>query len=756
MARRPIWHLLVSLASLLPTVPAVARQEASEEPLPPPRPAIQEVHRATSKITLDGVLDEPAWDDAAEMVVAYEWFPGNNVRPPVETRAYLTFDDANLLIGFRAKDPRPEQIRAHLMDRDQIDTLIQDDYVIVSIDTFNDQRRYFQFRVNPLGVQADALSSEVDRSEDWSWDMIWESRGRLTADGYEVEIALPFNQLRFPNLEGAQTWGIDVGRSYPRSSRHRLNASGRDYDQSCRVCQFHKITGLEGLSPGRNLELDPTVTATRTDELDAFPGGTLEPGDETTDAGLTVRWGITPNLTMAGTLNPDFSQVEADVAQLDINERFALFFEEKRPFFLEGADSFNVLNRVVFTRTLVDPDWGLKLTGKQGRNGLGLFVAEDSVNSLIFPSNQGSRSTLLRRSVNSAVVRYRRDVGAASALGLLYTGREDAGYHNHVVGFDGFFRPRETDTLIVQYLRSDTRYPQVLAAEFGQPRGAFDDDLWEVRYERDTREWNFAVDYEDYGPGFRADSGFMPRVDIRKAQIIGSRRFWGDADDWFDQFVIGAYANHIEDHEGQLTDQAWQLFSSLVGPLQSAVDLTATHRKEYFGGTLYASLDSFEISVELQPTGSVKLQAYAAVSDTIDYEHNRPADELVINPTVEARIGRRVNLELDHLLQRLDVDGGELFEANLTQLRAVYNFNTRMFVRAILQRLDVERDPALHDARVEPTVETLFTQLLFSYKLNARTVLFLGYSDNQLALDRVDRTRTDRTLFFKVGYAWIL
>ena len=205
-----------------------------------------------------------------------------------------------------------------------------------------------------------------------------------------------------------------------------------------------------------------------------------------------------------------------------------------------------------------------------------------------------------------------------------------------------------------------------------------------------------------------------------------------------------------------MTDEAYQLFSSLDGPLQSEVDLVATRRKEYFAGRLYEELDSYEFAAEVQPSGSIKMELYTALSDTIDYAHNRPADELLLNPTVEARIGRHVNLNLDHLLQRLEVDGGELSEANLTQLRMVYNFNTRMFVRGILQWLDVQRDPALYAAQVEPSVETLFSQLLFSYKLNARTVLFLGYSDNQLGVEGVDLTRTDRTLFFKLGYAWIL
>ena len=276
MTRRPSWPVLAAVAFLLAPSAARARREPREEPQPRPRSLRFEVRSATSRITVDGVLDEPAWQEATEIGIDHEWFPGDDVEPPVETRAYLTFDETDLLIGFRASDPRPQEIRAHLMDRDLIDTLAQDDYVAVRIDTFNDQRRYFQFWVNPLGVQADALSSEVDRSEDWSWDMLWRSRGRVTAAGYEVEIALPINQLRFPNTRGPQIWGLDVGRSYPRRSRHRMNASGRDWNQSCWVCQFHKITGLEGLAPGRNLEIDPTVIATRTDELDAFPAHTVD------------------------------------------------------------------------------------------------------------------------------------------------------------------------------------------------------------------------------------------------------------------------------------------------------------------------------------------------------------------------------------------------------------------------------------------------------------------------------------------------
>ena len=750
------WIAPCCIVLLLPSLPLVGQDDTNGTEPAVAEVRVHEISCVSSAISIDGVLDEPAWSEATEVSIEYEWFPGNNVAPPVRTFAYVTYDDRNLYVAFRAYDPDPSQIRAQLMDRDQIDTLVQNDYVIVQLDTFNDQRRSYQFRINPLGVQADAYSSEVDSAEDWSWDMIWTSRGRITDDGFVVEIALPFNQLRFPNTSGTQTWGFDVGRSYPRSTRYRMNASGRDWDQACLVCQFDNLTGFEDLRPGRNVELDPTLTASRTDERDPYPDGDLDQAEQDTEVGLTARWGITPSLSLIGTINPDFSQVEADVAQLAINQRFALFYPERRPFFLEEISSFSCPNRVIFTRTVVDPDWGIKLAGRAGRNNVGVFAAKDTVNTLLFPSNQVTASTLLDEPVTSGVMRYRRDLGASSAIGVVYTGREGDDYHNHVAGVDGFFRPRETDTLMFQYLRSDTAYPQSVAEQFEQPTYAFDDDLWEIRYEHTTRIWNWAVDYEDYGPGFRADNGFMPRVDQRKAQAIVRRTFWGEENSWHDRWSIGAYANHTEDHTGQLTDEAVQVYASITGPLQLTGEAYLQKRKEYFDGILYEDLDGAELFAAFQPSGAFRLQLYTRFSDTIDYANNQPAEEWLFNPQIEAKIGRHVNASLDHNHQRLQVDGGTLFTANLTQLRLVYNFSLRMFVRGIFQWFDVSRDPDLYVVPVEPETQTLFTQLLFSYKLNARTVLFVGYSDNQLGLEDVALTRTDRTLFFKVGYAWIL
>ena len=263
---------------------------------------------------------------------------------------------------------------ARLADRD---AAYQDDFVGVVLDTFNDERRAFQFRVNPLGVQADANFSELEGYEDFSWDAIWASAGKITDFGYTVEVAIPFNQLRFPKGGAELTMGFEADRSWPRNVRHRMSTHVRDRDRNCILCQFNKLSGFQSISPGKNLEFDPTLTVQRSDAMDmaAFPEGELESGKVKVEPGISARWGVTPNLMLNATVNPDFSQVEADAAQLDINTRFALRYPEKRPFFLEGGDFFLTPLEMVFTRSVADPLWGGKVTGKIGANAVGVFSA---------------------------------------------------------------------------------------------------------------------------------------------------------------------------------------------------------------------------------------------------------------------------------------------------------------------------------------------------------------------------------------------
>jgi hypothetical protein len=741
-----------ALLAWLAASPAVAQA--------PAEPARFTVTRAASAIRVDGALDEDAWARAVVIPLPYEWSPGDNTAPPVRTECLVTYDRDSLYVAFRAHDPEPGAIRAHLMDRDDTDTLIQDDHIGFMIDTFNDERRAFQFRVNPLGVQAEAVFSEQDGVEDFSWDMIWAARGRITADGYVVETALPLKQLRFPGGGRPQTWGFEAFRSWPRNVRHRLTSRVTDRNRDCVLCQENKVDGFEGLEPGRNIELDPTATFSRTDARTAASGAALEKGEVDSAAGLTGRWSVTPNWTFNGTANPDFSQVEADVAQLEINTRFALYYPEKRPFFLEGVDFFTTPVQAVFTRTVADPYAGAKLTGKQGRHLAGIFITRDRQNNLLFPANEGSDSTTLTDDVTGIVGRYRVDVGKGSTLGALYSGREGGGYFNRQVGGDAFVRLTKSDSVRTQYLRSETRYPGEVAAGFGQPSGTFGGDALTIQYSHITRNWIAVSSFDAYSPGFRSDSGYVPQVDARTIWAQGQRRWRRAGGSWFTLFDAGMRGWRITTSDWDLREQVVAAFVNYSGSMQTQGSFNMPRDIVVYAGQRYEYWrPNFIFSVK--PSGNTNVTVNGRFGGGVDYDNGRAAASVVnLQTSLEYRPVSRVNLWLSHNLDRLAIDGGRLYTANLIQAKGIYHVNVRTFVRAILQYTEVSRAPELYVYRVDARSKRLFSQFLFSFKLNPQTVFFAGYSDNSNgageAHQQIDLARQNRTFFVKLGYAWAL
>ena len=724
---------------------------------PPAAPATYEVPGLADGIKVDGVLDEPAWAQAVVIEAAYEVSPGDNLPAPVRTQALLFHTGTRLYVGFRAFDPEPAKIRAHLMDRD---SAFSDDLVGVILDTFNDERRGYEFFVNPLGVQADLVIDEFsEESEDPSWDAIWDSAGRLTPDGFEVEIAIPFEQLRFQRVDGPQTWGVDVVRIWPRSNRVILVSQPRDRGRSCTLCQYSKLRGFAGAKPGRNLELDPTVTGTTSQVREDFPDGEMVSQGEEFEAGLTARWGITPNLTLLGALNPDFSQVEADAAQLDVNTQFALFYEEKRPFFLEGRDYYQTPIQAVYTRTVADPAWGVKVSGKEGRNAFGVYLAEDEVTNIVLPGVEGSDLTALDGNNLSGVVRYRRDVGRNSVLGVLFTGREGDGYSNRVFGLDGSLRLSDADTVSFQALGSATEYPDELAADFAQPVGSFSGRALAFAYQHDSRYWDWGVEYDDYGDDFRADAGFVPQVGAREVDLFADYTFWGEEDDWYTEIELGGGWERAEDQNGGLLNNEYTLRGEASGPLQSYLFLRTTWQERGYRGQQFDYF-SWGLYGRMRPSAWLNLELDGTFGGQIDYANVREGDRCYLQPTVSLFLGRHLQADFVYLFDRLDVDGGRLFTANLPQLRLVWQFSVRSFVRLVSQYADVERDPTLYLEPVDARSQEWFNQLLFSYKINPQTVFFLGYSDNHEGfendIERVDLTQRDRTIFVKIGYAWLL
>jgi hypothetical protein len=755
----------LTVAAALGLAPAAMSQtpqpvEPPQEAAPaerPPKPSYR-IPRISTPIKIDGVLDDPAWREALAIDVNNEFDPGRNVPAPVTTIAYLAYDDDNLYAGFRANAPDPEAIRAHLTDRDDA---FSDDFVGLILDTFNDERRGYELFVNPLGVQMDlALNEMTEPEEDTAWDAIWDSAGRIDEQGYVVEMAVPFSSLRFQRTTGEQTWGIGPFRSHKRSLRSQIASTYQAPDDNCFVCQSPKVTGFEGIKPGLNLELDPTLTGQRTDRLSSFPDGSLEEGDERGDLGLTARWGITPNLTLSGAVNPDFSQVEADAVELDLNTQFALFFPEKRPFFLEAADFFQTPLTAVYTRTVADPRWGAKLTGKAGKNAFGFFLAEDDQTNLLLPGDQFSRTASLRDSRNrdvqttDAALRFRRDIGTGSTLGALFTHREGGDYLNSVAGIDGRWRPLASDVVTVQALGSRTEYPDGFAGDFGLPLGRLDGSALSAAYDHTDRNWNWYARWEDVDDEFRGDLGFIPQVGYGLSLAGLEHTWWAkERGSWYTNVSLGSEWNQTDAEDGTVLDREFDTWVRLRGPLQSTYLLNTGWRDRFWKGTTFNERFT-HLTADLRPSGSVGLNLLVTVADTIDFDNTRPGDLFRIRPSVSLNLGRHLQATLDHDLQRVDVAEEELLELNVTQLRTVYQLNIRTFVRAILQYQDVE-------IQGDPNSEHLFTQLLFSYKLNPTTVLFVGYSDNQLGgVDQDGRliglTRADRTFFFKVGYALVL
>jgi hypothetical protein len=723
-----------------------------------------DVARASVPIKIDGVLDEAAWEAAPAIPVPFEWTPGDNIPAPVKTECLVTYDLHNLYVGFRCFDPEPRKIRAHLMDRDDTDTLIMDDHVSFMVDAFNDERRAFQFRVNPRGVQADANFSELEGYEDFSWDAIWKAAAKITDWGWAVEVAIPLGQLRFRRSEGPQTWGFEAERSWPRDTRHRMTSHPRSRSVNCILCQFNKLTGFEGVTPGQNIELNPTFTAGRTDAMvfpDEYPAGALERGDILDNYGLTAKWGITPNLILNGTVNPDFSQIEADVAQLEVNRRFALYYPEKRPFFLEGADFFLTPVQAVFTRTVADPLWGTKLTGKSGRTALGFFAAQDELTNLIFPSNQGSMQGSLDQNAYGGVFRLRQDVGKMSTLGVLYTGRAGNDYYNHVAGADGFIRLDQKNSIVFQYLHSETDYPAAISLDYGQDENRFGGDAVNIQFQHFSRNWIVQTVYEDLSPGFRADYGYVPRVDTRHGEAMVFRQIWGKPKSWFNLIRLGAAGEVVYDHEGTLTDRGLTLGLMYNGNLETKINVHGLFSRTFYDGQ-YFDTAAGNLTFSIRPFSGSEVGLQGMAGQGVDYGNSRLANVFAVGPYAWFSLFRHLNLVSSYNYERLSLGGDTIYTVNLSQLKLVWNFSVRSFVRAIVQYQDLRQNPAMYALAVDSLTRGLFTQFLFSYKLNPRTVLFLGYSDNAvggvfdswLGPDRVAITRTDRTFFLKIGYAW--
>lgn len=727
---------------------AAANAAASSE-----TPGADTVPTTTQPIRIDGRLDEPAWQHALVRHLPYQFQPGGIPQAPVRTRVLLLSDRDNLYIAYHAFDPHPADIRAHLDDRDQA---LHDDYVGMMLDTFHDRRRAYEFLANPLGVQIDAFRNEVTGNEDATFDAIWNSAGRIVDDGYIVEIAIPFRQLRFADTSQRKTWGLFLFRNYPRDVRHQLADIPVDINRDCLVCQERIIVGMANASPGHDLQVTPTLTATRADSRPAR-GAAFQNTERKVDTGLDVRWGITPNNTLSATFNPDFSTVELDIPQLQINNQFALFYPERRPFFLNDAAHFDMPMDVVYTRTIADPDWGVKLTGRSGANSYGVFTASDNFTTLVYPDPERSSVGAYDRPSQDAVARYQRDFDENNAVGVIATQRSGDGYHNRVVGLDGRIMFNDTDQLIAQYLHSDTRYADFMIDATTAPVGNFTDDAYRFVLKRDAKHYDLHANYDRLGRGFRADLGYINQVGVDRLGVGGGYKWFGAKNDWFTQHGFDAEwdLNHLE--AGQVLDRRVKADYFVKAGWQTNFKLSATKAETLFNGQIFR-YRFVTLHGEAQPTNGLFMGLDVQTGGGIDFENTRRGQLRRISPMLTWQAGSHLRTEVQGVFENFNAPAGHVYAARLIDLRLYYQFNLRTQLRLITQYSDLHRNLDLYtDPTQRARRQRWGNQLLFSYKVNPRTVVYAGYADNYI--DDPQNTAVflqHRLLFLKLSYAWQL
>jgi len=709
-----------------------------------------QIPRIATPPVIDGNIGELEWAAAETVLLDVETNPGENIPARVTSEALIMEDGEVLYVAFVSFDPDVSQIRAFYRDRDNVGN---NDRVGVVLDTFNDERRAYEFYVNPFGVQMDAINDDVNDRYDSSWNAIWESAGRINEDSYTVEMAIPLKQLRFAEGQERQTWGINFVRRYPRDRDYNISNRPRNLNISCYLCDIGKAQGFADLEPGRNLEVIPTVTTTysqnRDPRLDEWESDDVDP-----QASLDVRWGINQNLYLNATINPDFSQVEADRTILNTNTTFSIFVPERRTFFLDGADYFNTYLNLVHTRNIAAPDWGTKLTGKTGSHTYGLLAANDTSTSFLIPRSLGSSvASLGEVESDVAIMRYRYDVMENSAIGAVVTDRQADGYRNTVTSIDGVFQFTNSDTLTVQSLHSESRYPVSVQNRYNQ-QPDISDQTHVIDYRHRDRRWDWWVNYVDYGEDFRADLGFINQVDFRRLTVRAGHT-WRWNDSFFNRIWFAADWDKTHDQSGLELEEELEFFMEMDGPLQSRLSGLFGGSKTYFNGR-YFDEQFNQVRLSFRPSADLFLNMYFRIEDVVDFANTRLGRSMRLGPEITYNWGPHLQLNLEHTLQEFDVDDGRLFTANLTDARVNYQFTPRSFLRFTLQYTDQDRDPSLYINPTQSRSRTLATQLLYSYRLNAASRFFIGYSDNGFQNDEFNSLEpTNRTLFAKFSYAWL-
>ncbi len=723
---------------------------------------------ANGQIAIDGELDDNLWSNALPIELSIVNNPWNNLASPIKTTAKLIENGKFLYVAFVADDPTPENIQGFFTDRDNA---WSHDLVGIKLDTHNNRRLNYEFFVNPYGVQNDATFNEITSQANTSWDGLWFSFGKKTEQGYQVEIAIPYNILNFESDGQEKKWAIELVRTYPRDTNLRISNVPINRDNPCWLCQYPEAVGFKNANIGKNIRLTPSLTATRDETRDIFADTSDVKSnwsaDNDIEAGLDLRWGINAHNLLNATINPDFSTVESDSGQLNVNTNFSLFYEEKRAFFLDNSDYFSSDFNLVYTRNIANPDYGIKVTGRVDKHNYGIFNTNDTETNILLPGNLDSRLVTLNKKSNTSALRYRYDFDENLTLGSIATLRSANNYHNYVVGIDARYRLSDSDAIKAQVLNSDTLYPNELSANmpFKHNNNSFTDQAFKLNYTHNSEYWLIELDHQNIGADFRADLGYMPKADIKIDQAVLERTFYSEQDSIWQEARVSGEWKIIHNTNNELIERELTAGFAIDGSLQSILELYLIHsekvglRHDHNNSNIDNNTTSFnENQFKLYYSANINNRTYIsldmALGDKIDYAHNRLGDLTEATGNITVFVTDHLEVDFYQTYSKLNAQNNNkdinVYKANISELRLSYQFDIQSYLKLSLIYNDVDYFNDEH-------IKDLSSQLIYAYKLNPQTVFFLGYSDNSYQdNDLTKLTRAEKTFFTKVSYAFSL
>jgi hypothetical protein len=734
---------------------AVSLSSRAEDGVPFPIPQPARIQKAAGAIEVDGDLSDEGWKGALEVSKFYEIRPGDNTEPKVKTVAWAAYDERFLYLAIRCDDPDPSKIRAPYLERDQPFSDI--DFCGIMLDSRGDRRWAYELFVNARGIQHDLVMNDATGNEDSSPDFFWDAAAKITERGWQTEMRIPFSSLRYAKAD-AQTMNFLFYRNYPRDFRYQICSSPLPRGSNCFVCRFQSLEGFQSLPSAGHLVVAPYIAGNQAWESLYGPGSPLQGQGTDFQGGVDVKWSPNADNAVDATINPDFSQIESDTAQITVNQRFALFYPEKRPFFMEGVDLFQTPFNAVYTRTITSPRWGLRATGNVFGTDYTILTAEDrGGGSVIIPGTYESTFAPQDFGSYASILRARHSLGK-SFVGFLITDRENqGGSFNRVAGPDFLWSLSDADRLTGQYLFSWTQTPARPDLNPAWDGGKLDGGAASLRWTHDTKTWSWWSLYEDVASSFRADDGYMPRVGYRLLRGNLNYAFYPKSG-FFSQILPTVYGGNFWERNGRGIGGHFMPGVEFSGKGGLNGGLYYDYETDRVNGVYFhRSLEEFYVSATPSRVLS-RVSFEAHCGQQLDYANTRVGHGGDVNGSFTVRPMDRLSIDFsaDHQWQdsRRGVHQGRLYTADVARLKGVFTFSARSFLRAIVQWSGVNADPKLYPYPMSAKSGALNASILYTYRINWQTVLYVGYGDDK-GVDPFGRLRqSGRQVFFKVSYAW--